>query len=117
MCGCSCAAPRRCAPPPGGARGRPDSGRCGGGPAARASRVIEDETKFELLRRRPRVSPFDLIAGVPFGGLHLATAFSLSTKLPMIYAYSRPDGSRSIEGRYQPGQTVLIIDDLVTTGG
>ncbi|MCX6021471.1 MAG: phosphoribosyltransferase family protein [Chloroflexi bacterium] len=83
----------------------------------RASRVLEDETKFELMRRRPRVSPFDLIAGVPFGGLHLATAFSLSTKIPMIYAYNRNEGGRSIEGRYQPGQTVLIIDDLITTGG
>ena len=83
----------------------------------RAAGVIEEETRYELLRRRPRVQPFDLIAGVPFGGLHLATAVSLSSKIPMIYAYTKPDGSSSIEGRYQAGQRVLIIDDLITTGG
>lgn len=84
---------------------------------ARAAGVIEEETRYELLRRRPRVQPFDLIAGVPFGGLHLATAFSLSSKVPMIYAYSKQGGGSSIEGRYRPGERVLIVDDLITTGG
>lgn len=87
----------------------------------RAARVISQETFYELVRRRPRVSPFDLVAGVPYGGLHLATAFSLATRTPMIYAYTRSSrpgsGPRVLEGRYQPGQTVLIIDDLATTGG
>ncbi|MBI4497133.1 MAG: phosphoribosyltransferase [Chloroflexi bacterium] len=86
----------------------------------RAAEVIMEETRFELLRRRPKVSSFDLVAGVPFGGLHLATAFSLLTQVPMVYAYERPahqGGGHTIEGRYEPGQTVLIIDDLITTGG
>lgn len=79
--------------------------------------LIRQETSFGQARRRPRIAPFDLVAGVPFGGLHLATAFSLLTETPMIYV--RPGGEKDhrIEGRYEEGQTVLVIDDLITTGG
>lgn len=85
----------------------------------RAAALIEQETRSGQAMRHPRCAPFDLVAGVPYGGLHLATAFSLNTNVPMIYA-RRPEPGRDkpvIEGRYSPGQTVLIIDDLITTGG
>ena len=86
----------------------------------RAARVIAMETRYELARRRPGVSEFQLVAGVPFGGLHLATVFSIITKTPLVYPYSRRDGDSEepvIEGSYQEGQTVIILDDLITTGG
>ncbi len=85
----------------------------------RIARLIEQEVKAAQSRRRPRVSPFSLVAGVPFGGLHLATAFSLLTEVPMVYV--RPAGmgnkGHEIEGSYRPGQVVLIIDDLISHGG
>ena len=85
----------------------------------RIARLIEQEVKAAQSRRRPRVSPFSLVAGVPFGGLHLATAFSLLTEVPMVYV--RPAGlgnkGHEIEGSYRPGQVVLIIDDLISQGG
>jgi orotate phosphoribosyltransferase len=85
----------------------------------RVAKLIETEVKAAQARRRPRVSPFSLVAGVPFGGLHLATAFSLETDIPMIYARPRAEGSneKTIEGVYRQGQRVLIIDDLITGGG
>jgi orotate phosphoribosyltransferase/uridine monophosphate synthetase len=85
----------------------------------RVARLIENEVKAGQARRRPRISPFSLVAGVPFGGLHLATAFSLATDVPMVYPRQLGDGPRShtIEGVYRPGQQVLIIDDLITGGG
>jgi orotate phosphoribosyltransferase/uridine monophosphate synthetase len=83
----------------------------------RVARVIKEETETMLSLRNPAISPFSLVAGVPFGGLHLATAFSLATKVPMIYLHPRRDGSGNvIEGNYIPGQTVLVIDDLITGG-
>ena len=85
----------------------------------RAAELIVQETQAELGRRRGRFVPFDLVAGVPFGGLHLATAFAIQSDTPMIYAIPHHDGSRErvLEGHYRPGQQVLIVDDLMTTGG
>ncbi len=82
----------------------------------RAGRVIRDEV--EALRRmlHPQVAPFDLVAGVPLGGLHLATAFSLRAKVPLIYVHPRRPKTKHIEGLYEAGQTALIIDDLITGG-
>jgi orotate phosphoribosyltransferase len=87
-------------------------------PAAlqRAARVIRDEVRTLQRKLNPQVKPFQLVAGVPFGGLHLATAYSLTAKVPLIYI--RPydsDGAR-IQGLRQRGQAVLIIDDLITGG-
>jgi len=83
----------------------------------RAAQVILDEIVALQSMREPRVARFDLVAGVPFGGLHLATAYSLTAKVPMIYLHPREDGAgNDIEGLYSPNQTALIIDDLVTGG-
>jgi orotate phosphoribosyltransferase/uridine monophosphate synthetase len=83
----------------------------------RAAQVILDEIVPLQTMREPRVAQFDLVAGVPFGGLHLATAYSLTAKVPMIYLHPREDGAgNDIEGLYSPNQTALIIDDLITGG-
>jgi len=68
--------------------------------------------------RRVRVHPFAVVAGVPVGGLLLASAYSLETNIPLIYARIRPEGTgkRGIEGRFKVGDTALIIDDLITRG-
>ena len=84
----------------------------------RAAQVMLDEVKALQIMREARVTPFDLVAGVPFGGLHLATAYSLTAKVPMIYLHPREGGGGSdIEGLYSPNQTALVIDDLITGGG
>jgi len=91
-----------------------------GNPTAlrRAAQVILAEVVALQRMREPRVADFDLVAGVPFGGLHLATAYSLTAKVPMIYLHRREDGTGSdIEGLYNPNQTALVIDDLITGGG
>jgi len=101
-----------------------------------AGRLIQQETSAEQLRRKPTFDPFDVVAGVPYGGLHLATAYSLATNVPMVYARRRtaeqavtaatPEGEEAvpgstvgetIQGSYAPGMRVMVIDDLVTTGG
>ena len=82
----------------------------------RAAHVILDEVLALQAMRNPQIAPFDFVAGVPFGGLHLATAFSLTAKVPMIYVHPK-DGESVIEGLWDTGQRVLIIDDLITTGG
>jgi orotate phosphoribosyltransferase len=82
----------------------------------RAADVIQAEIKALQVMRHPQVTPFDLVAGVPLGGLHLATAYSLETDVPMVYLHPGRE-EIVVEGVYEPGQTVLIMDDLVTGGG
>ncbi|AFG38597.1 orotidine-5'-phosphate decarboxylase [Spirochaeta africana] len=63
---------------------------------------------------------FDKIAGIPVAALPLATALSMEIGVPMIYPRMEKKkhgtGNR-IEGGWQPGERVLLLDDLITTGG
>src|SRR5437763_15028175 len=79
---------------------------------------MQQEISLAKSLRRPRVHPFGVVAGVPVGGLLLASAYSLETNIPLIYARSRPEGTgkRGIEGHFTPGATVLIIDGTITEG-
>ena len=92
-----------------------------GNPAALrvASKLIQQEISLAQSLRRPKVHPFELVAGVPVGGLLLGTAYSLETNIPLIYPRLRAEGTgkRGIEGRYWKGARVLLIDDLITRGG
>ena len=80
------------------------------------ARVIKEESETLLTMLHQRMDPFSRCAGVPFGGLHLATAFSLAANVPMIYLHPVKGDGNVIEGTYVPGQSVLIIDDLVSGG-
>ncbi len=86
----------------------------------RIGELLNDETRMLGGMLRPTIAPFELIAGVPMGGLHAATAFSLASNMPMIYVHPssqlRPM-AEEIEGTYYPGQTVILVDDLMTRGG
>ena len=83
-----------------------------------AAKLMQQEINLAQSLRRARVHSFNVVAGVPVGGLILSTAYSLETATPMIYARIRPEGTgkRGIEGRFTKGDTALIIDDLITRG-
>ena len=84
----------------------------------RVARVIHEEITTLQSMRNQQMDYFDLVAGVPLGGLHIATAYSLTAKIPMIYLHPTPIGKQDeIEGVYDAGQRVIIMDDLVTGGG
>ena len=63
---------------------------------------------------------FDRIAGLPYAAIPIATAISLAGDYPMIYPRKevKTYGTKAeIEGEYHAGETVVVIDDLATTGG
>jgi uridine monophosphate synthetase len=63
---------------------------------------------------------FDRIAGLPYAALPIATAISLQGNYPMIYPRKTAKDygtAAAVEGIYHPGETVVVIDDLATTGG
>lgn len=83
-----------------------------------AAKLMHQEVTLAQSLRRARVHPYDVVAGVPVGGLLLATAFSLESSVPLIYPRLKPEGTgpRGIEGRYRSGMRALLIDDLITGG-
>jgi orotate phosphoribosyltransferase/uridine monophosphate synthetase len=84
----------------------------------RAASIIWEEIQALQSMLHPQMERNDLVAGVPFGGLHVATAFSLHAKIPMVYLHPRLDDlGNDIEGIYHPNQRVLIMDDLLAGGG
>lgn len=85
---------------------------------ARSAHIILQELQTLQAMRNPQVDPFDLVCGVPFGGLVVGEAFSLASKVPLIYLHPHTDDLESeVEGLYHPSQTAIIMDDLVTGGG
>jgi len=63
---------------------------------------------------------FDRIAGLPYAAIPIATAVSLRGNYPMIYPRKevKTYGTKAeIEGEYHADETVVVIDDLATTGG
>jgi orotate phosphoribosyltransferase/uridine monophosphate synthetase len=83
-----------------------------------AVKLMHQEVTLAQSLRRARVHPYDVVAGVPVGGLLLATAFSLESSVPLTYPRLKPEGTgpRGIEGRFQSGMRALVIDDLITGG-
>ena len=63
---------------------------------------------------------FDRIAGIPYGALPTATGLSLQLHKPLIYPRKevKAHGARRlIEGDFQEGETVVVVDDILISGG
>ena len=74
----------------------------------------------EFLRHEFKESSFDAIAGIPTAGLTLSSPVALALEKPMIYVRKdEKDHGRGklVEGVTRPGWKVLVIDDVITTGG
>lgn len=62
---------------------------------------------------------FDLICGVPYAALPMATAMSLESYLPLIIKRkeAKQYGTKKmIEGIYTKGQNCLLVEDVITSG-
>lgn len=62
---------------------------------------------------------FDIICGIPYGALPIATYISTQYNKPMIYIRDKVKGygtQKLIEGEYKKEDRCVIIDDVITTG-
>ncbi len=84
------------------------------------------ETDPALLRRLGRhlaqLVPAETqrLAAPELGAVLLGGAVSMDTGLPLVLVRKEPKGygtSKQIEGRFEPGDRVTVIEDVVTTGG
>jgi len=74
----------------------------------------------EFLRHEFKETSYDAIAGIPTAGLTLSSPIALKLEKPMIYVRKdEKDHGRGklVEGVTRPGWKVLVIDDVITTGG
>ncbi|MBD79857.1 MAG: orotate phosphoribosyltransferase [Crocinitomicaceae bacterium] len=61
----------------------------------------------------------DVIAGVATGGIAIGALVAQELGLPFVYIRSKPKGhglSNQIEGVIEKGQSVIVIEDLISTG-
>ncbi len=73
-----------------------------------------------LIIEKTGLDNFDSLVSIPTGGLIIASALAIETIKPLIYVRNKPKEhgtSKSIEGKTFPGMRVIMIDDVVTTGG
>ena len=60
------------------------------------------------------------LAGAELGGIPLVTAAALETGLPTIFIRNQKKTygtSKQLEGRLEPGDRVVMLEDVATTGG
>lgn len=72
-----------------------------------------------FIRSEVGAGDFERVAGIPVAGIPFAALIAYSLKKPFLYARKgvRLHGrERRIEGVIAPGDRVLLIDDLITTG-
>ncbi|MEE6682664.1 orotate phosphoribosyltransferase [Limosilactobacillus reuteri] len=65
-------------------------------------------------------SAADVIAGIATAGIPHAAWVAQNMELPMIYVRTKPKDhgqGKQIEGVLKEGQKVVVIDDLISTGG
>jgi len=65
------------------------------------------------------VTNFDRIAGIPTAGIPFASLIAYHLKKPFLYIRPRArlhGRERRVEGMMMPGDRVLLVDDLITTG-
>lgn len=78
------------------------------------------EIYIELAKNVIPKENFHRVAGIPTAGIPFASIVAFSLSKPFLYVRKemKTHGRhRRVEGILHPGDTVLLIDDLITTGG
>ena len=63
---------------------------------------------------------YEAVAGVATAGIPQGALLAEALDVPFIYVRSKPKGhgmTNLIEGKVTPGQKVIVVEDLVSTGG
>ena len=74
---------------------------------------------IDIIENRENLE-FDFLAGTATAGIPWAAFLAYDAKVPMIYVRSKPKehGARKmIEGDLPTGKSVLVVEDLISTGG
>jgi orotate phosphoribosyltransferase len=81
---------------------------------------VRSKISAALKEESKKFGQFDVVAGVATAGITWAAWLAEATDLPMIYVRDKAKShgrENQIEGSVSEGAKVLVIEDLVTTGG
>ncbi len=73
-----------------------------------------------LADKLPAYEPFDLLAGPELGAVAIVAAVSLACGKPFVIVRKGAKGygtDKAMEGKAEPGQKVVMVEDVVTSGG
>ncbi len=76
-------------------------------------------TFMGMIKNDVGIAAFERISGIPTAGVPFAAVVAYSLQKPFVYVRkeTRTHGrERKVEGILHPGDRVLILDDLITTG-
>ena len=62
---------------------------------------------------------FNLLAATPLAGLPIGMAIALDMDIPLVYPRQSTKSygtGKQIEGKWEVGQTAVVVDDLITSG-
>ena len=86
-------------------------------PAARTALM---DMAVEMLSREAGADAFDAVAGGETAGIPYAAWIADRLSLPMLYVRKKPKGfgrNAQIEGTFEAGARILLVEDLATDGG
>lgn len=69
---------------------------------------------------KDRYPDCEAVAGIATGGIPHAAWVAQKLNLPMLYVRDKAKGhgkTNQIEGHFAPGQKIVLIEDLISTGG
>lgn len=82
--------------------------------------AVRNFLRDQMVEMSAKFGKFDAVAGVATAGIPLGVLLADQLQKPFVYVRSSPKdhGRRNmIEGELQQGATVLVIEDLISTGG
>ena len=82
--------------------------------------VLLDAVTDALVALFPSSDSYDRIAGPELGAVPLAAVLSVKLKKPFVIVRKEPKGygtSNQIEGPFDSGDRVVMVEDILTTGG
>ncbi|MCW5849005.1 MAG: orotidine-5'-phosphate decarboxylase [Anaerolineae bacterium] len=63
---------------------------------------------------------FDRLAAIPYAALPIGTAVALHLERPLVYPRKEVKAygtGKPVEGRFKAGETAVVVDDVITSGG
>ncbi|TVQ47656.1 MAG: orotate phosphoribosyltransferase [Saprospirales bacterium] len=81
---------------------------------------VRNEIKTIMAEKSGQFGQAEMVAGVATAGIPLGMLLADSLQLPFIYVRSKAKGhglKSKIEGHFEKGKKILVIEDLISTGG